>query len=138
MTEALVINEQSTHSAVPIRKKRFVCRYPSCIMQFDRAEHLTRHERKHTGEHTKTHANNKKNKTRGRKRKQKKTTHESPPTSENDPTTPPVMDGFRSRRELSIQALCHPSNEEIMTSARSISHNELQAISVLVLMSREA
>ncbi|EIE75527.1 hypothetical protein RO3G_00231 [Rhizopus delemar RA 99-880] len=139
MTEPLAINEQSSHPAAPTRTKRFVCINPNCTMQFDRAEHLARHERKHTGEHTKTHIDNKKNKTRGRKRKQRRPAHVSPSTSEIDPTTPPVVDDFRARRVLSIQELCHPSNEEIMVSAaRYISRSDLQAIGILVFMSREA
>ncbi|KAG0830729.1 hypothetical protein G6F19_007088 [Rhizopus arrhizus] len=161
MTEPLAINEQSSHSTAPTRAKRFACSYPNCTMQFDRAEHLTRHERKHTGEkpfecreptchkrfsrhdnmmqHTKTHIGKKKNKTRERKRKQKRPTRESSLTSEIDPTMPPVVDGFRARRGLSIQELCHPSNEEIMVSAaRYFSRSDHQAIGVLVFMSREA
>ncbi|KAG0767846.1 hypothetical protein G6F57_002840 [Rhizopus arrhizus] len=160
MIEALTTNEQSINSAAPMCKKRFACSYPNCNMQFNRAGHLIRHERKHTGEkpfecreptcykrfsrydnmmqHTKTHIDSKKNKTRGRKRKQKRPAHESPTTIEIDPTTPPVVDGFRARRVLSIQELCHPSNEEIMVSAaRYIFRDDLQAIGVLVFMSRE-
>jgi ribosome-binding protein aMBF1 (putative translation factor) len=90
-------------------------------------------------QHTKTHIDNKKSKTRGRKRKQKRPAHEPPSTSEIDSTTPPVVDGFRARRGLSIQELCHPSNEEIMVSAaRYFSRSDHQAIGVLVFMSREA
>ncbi|KAG1043352.1 hypothetical protein G6F43_011669 [Rhizopus delemar] len=138
MTESPTINKKPTHSAGPACPKRFVCNNLNCSMQFDRAEHLTRHERKHTGEkpfecrdpgchkrfsrhdnmmqHAKTHINNKKNKTRGRKRKQMRPAHESPATSEIDPTMPPVVDDFRARRVLSIQELCCLSNEEIMVS----------------------
>jgi hypothetical protein len=89
-------------------------------------------------QHTKTHIGKKKNKTRERKRKQKRPTREPSLTSEIDSTTPPVVDGFRARRVVSIQELCHPSNEEIMVStARYISRSDLQAIGVLVFMSRE-